>query len=375
MASEYLVNLYDTAGTKVAIFDSWVSLNFSHSLNRFSTHQLILNGSDARISLFTKDSILEVMRRNTELGIDWYAEYTGFHRTPQRQITETGKRLFTSYGRGLLDLLNRRNILYYAASIGASKAGAAEDVIKAYVGENAGSAASSPTRLRPGTISGLSVAASAGLGISWTGARAHRNLLDVITEIAQMAGLVFDIIRTGLATFEFRVTIARDRTNAWLDPLTGLNIASNVPVIFAPELANMATPSFTNSATEEITTIITLGQGQEDDREFNISQSIHAFDSPWNDIEDVRDARQESTLAGLISQGEEALQTSQARENFNCNIIQTAATAYGRDYFLSDLIVAKFEELELQKQIVQISISIADGEEKIGIELGDIPNA
>lgn len=372
MAADYLVNLYDTTGAKIAVFDAWTSLTFTHSLNGYSTHQFIMNGGDSRIDLFTKDCLFEVMRRNQEYTIAWYTEYIGFHRTPQRQITETGRRLFTSYGRGLLDLIHRRTILHYANSTGSNKSGMAETVIKEFVDENAGPGAVSPPRLRVGTLAGLAVQATAGLGGTWTGARAFHNLLEIIAEIAGQADLVFDVIRTGTLTFLFRVYAPEDRTNTGLVPSTGLNAAGNVPIIFAPEMGNMATPSLTNSATEEVTTIVVLGQGQEENRTFVVRQSSAFADSPWNDIEDSRDARQESSIAGLESYGDEVLHDTQAQENFNCQIIQTPSCAYGRDYFLSDLIISRFDAIEREKQIIAISVNVADGHENISVELGDV---
>lgn len=372
MPADYLVNLYNTTGTKIAIFDAWTSLTINHGVNNYSTHQFIMNGGDSRIELFTKDCLLEVVRRNQEYSVAWYTEYIGFHRTSQRQITETGRRLFTSYGRGLLDLINRRNILHFASSSGASKTGAAETVIKQFVDENAGPGAVTPPRLRAGALTGLTVQATAGLGATWTGSRAYHNLLEIIADIAGSSGLVFDVVRTGTLTFLFKVYEQEDRTTMGLVPSTGLNAAGNTPIIFAPEFGNMAVPSLTASATEEVTTVVVLGQGQEDNREFVVRQSAAIADSPWNDIEDSHDARQESTVAGLNSQGDEALHDQSAKENFNCNIIQTPSCAYGRDYFLSDLIEARFDTIEREKQIIAITVNVANGEENISIELGDL---
>lgn len=372
LASQYLVRLYNTSGILVAVFDNWISLNVEKRLNTFHTHQFSIDGLDSRVSLFEKDSFVEVLRRVQGLGLNWYQEYIGFHRTPQRQITSNGRRIFTSYGRGLQDLLQRRDIAHYAGSTGAAKSGAAETVVKDYVDENAGPSATAPPRFFSGVTTGLTIEADAALGATWTGSRPSNKLSEVVKEIAEFAGLVIDVVSTGPATFEFRVKEPDDRTNTGLDPTTGRNSSGNVPVTFAPELANMTSPSFTVSATEEITAAIVLGQGQEADRAVRQRTSSALSDSPWNRVEDTRDARQESTNAGLDALGDEVLEEGQERENFDFTVLQTISCAYGLHYFLSDLINARFEEIERQKQITEVRITVAEGKEQITISLGDL---
>lgn len=372
LASDYQVILYDITGTQVAIFDDWIALSIEHSLNRFSTHQFSFNGLDDRKDLFTKDCLLEVKRRSIGLNLNWYTEYIGLHRTPQRQITSQGRSIFTSYGRGLLDLIRRRGIAHYANSTGSNKSGPAETVIKEFVDENAGPGAVSPPRLRTGTIPGLSVQADAGLGAVWTGARAYHNLLEIISEIAGFAGLVFTVTNLGGYTFRFDVSEPEDRTNTGIDPLTGLNASGNIPIVFNPILGNLTNPSLTDSATEEITVAIILGQGQEDDRAFAIRTSAATGDSPLNDIEDIRDARQESTAAGLNTRGDELLEEMQSRENFHGEIVQIPSIVYGRDYFLSDLVTVQMDDIVRNKQVTEVRINVSEGNENITIELGDL---
>lgn len=353
------VYLYDITGTLVAIFDDWNTFHLERRLNTYDLLTLSMDGEDPRHELFTIDCFIEVRRRIGD-G-QWYTESVLMHITGEEQITEGSKHLFTSYSRGLTDLLRRRSLNYYANTPYTLKAGPGETVIKEYVAENAGPLATSPPRISDGVTPGLTVEPTAGLGLLWAGQRSWQNLLEIIQEIALVTSIDFDVIKTGPTDFEFRCyypQIGTDRT---------------AEITFSPTLGNMMSPSYTLSRTEEVTRVIVLGQGQESDRHIIVRDLPTMFDSPWRLVEATLDARQESTFNGLIAAGDTFLAKRQAQESFAFTVLQTTAYQYGRDYFLGDVISASFDNVSTTKKITGASINIQDGRETIALEFATIP--
>lgn len=367
MTVAYVARLYNTDGILQAVFDKWVSLNITHSVNGFGTHTLYLDGTDNRTLLFGTDYLLQVMRKMESLNVDWYQEYLGFHRTPQRQLTDLQKDNFVSYGRSLLDLIHRREILFPPPN---NLSGPGETVIKTIVENNAGpSATVANGRIEPGVTQGLSIQTDDGEGEQWEGERSYRNLLETIQEISILTFIDFDVLlASGLdgtpPLFQFATFYPQRGTDR-----TANNTLGNVPVVFSLSQGNMVDPSYTIGRTEEITVLVGLGQGQEDDREVWVSRLANENISPWNHIEATHDARNVDTLQALADETDMKLEELQAKESFTFRILQTPASAYGLHYFVGDVVTARFKNIERDIKIVGANITVRDGKEEIDLEL------
>lgn len=355
----YECRLYDWHGGLLSVFDTWRSLSASIKINGVSSHQFAIDSNDPRVPLFKKDYFFQIRRSNDIL--DWHTLYLGFHRTPQYQISPDGYEIFTSYGRSLEDLLRRRSLAYYAPY---SKTGPADTVMKSFVNENAGPGAISP-RFRNGQLLNFTVQASFGLGPQWTGERTYRNLLDIVTEISLVSGVDFAVVpNPNIGTFQFRTyfPLGTDRTVT-----TG-----TTPHIFSPAFGNVAVPDFTTSATEEATTIIALGSGQEGFRTKLIGSDLIASGAtPWSDIELIRDARNEETVAGLQSIINTELLKNAAKENLTFDVIQTPASTFGVHYNLGDLITISFGNVVRDKRILGVDINVAGPTNTLNFKFGD----
>jgi len=76
--------------------------------------------------------------------------------------------------------------------------------MKEFVSQNAAASATAPPRLFDGVLAGLTVQADGATGVSWTGARAYRNLLEVLQGIANDTGAMdFDVVGNGAAAYLF----------------------------------------------------------------------------------------------------------------------------------------------------------------------------
>lgn len=374
MSHEYQLRLYDTTGTQVAIFDDWNSVYFFNRVSDYGYHTISIDGNDPRASLFTLDSIVQVLRRDLAQGIDWYSEYEAFHRTGVYSVSDRGKALFSSYGRGYEDLLHRRAILWRPGDIaiargaeGEFQSGPADNVMKQYVRENLDVLAqTSNGRLADGNISGLTVVADTGAAPTWEGRRSFKNLLDVLQEISAAMSVDFQILWGGGTNFTFSTFYPRRGTDR-----TGAGAAA--PVVFALDRANMSEPYLTESRMEEITVVYVAGQGEGVNR--TVVERVNSGEigqSPWNRVETVHDARNESTTAALEAIGDGHLLEHGFDKHLSYQILQSADTVYGRDYFIGDLVVGRFHGTDENRKIVGVEITVADGTEDIRVHVGEL---
>jgi len=380
MGARYKIDLKDQSGNLVAEFDNFTSLVVSHRINSIDTCNFSISDDDPRIDLFELDGQIEVYRSYPEFGVDWYLEFEGLHRTFTRQTFENGNRYFTSFSRGYNDLLNRRLVAYYAGSDQASKSGIGESVMKEYVDENCGPGATAPPRLSDGVIAGFTVEADSAAGDTWEGSKAYINILSVLQDIANKAGIDFKVRGNGAAQFIFRTydgQLGDDRSVAGLDSVTGLNGAGNAPVIFTLNRGNMGDPTYSLKRMNEGNFCFVLGEGVEGERDVvDRSDPVAISDSPWNRIEFSRDARNRSTTTGYEDAGDAALVEFQAEETFSFKPIQVESTLYGRDYFFGDIITGRYASIEKNKKLIGMDISVNDqgdnDPETITVTLGDV---
>ena len=376
MATRYQVRVLDQSGVQVALLTEWRSLEYTKRVNRVGTYNLTIDGDGDVVDEFVLDGQIEILRRDIAASpsFGWALDFEGLHRTTQRSTAQNGLSTFLSSGRGYNDLLARRAILHRASTAGADKSGAGETVMKAYVDENAGPGAIAP-RLFSAVTPGLTIQADGGAGTAWEGSKPFRPLLSTLREIADATTVDFQVVGNGAALFQFNAQarpLGTDRTNVGIDPATGLNAAGNAPVVFSLEFGNMQSPSYSLIRNPEITAAIVLGQGVEGSREVIQRTSPDATDSPLNRIESVRNANEEAATAGLNSVGDAILEKLQAREDFDFQTMQIPGLLYGRDYFLGDLVTARYKTIERQKQIIGVTVNVTEGTETITIEVGDV---
>lgn len=369
MSARYEVRLFDSTGTLQAIFDDWGLLIYDRKVNSPGDYTFGINGLDSRVQYFVEGAYIEVWRNDLAAGIAPYMDYQGFHRTRHSYITASGNDRYVSYGRGPVDLIGRRIIAFPSGSAGAVKSGMGESVIKSYVAENAGPAATSPPRLlRSGITPGLTIEGDSGQGGTWSGTHPEANLLDTVQAIGNATSVDFDVVPTGPATWEFRTyypQLGQDRTQG--------NSAGNDPVVFSLGFGNMVLPQYSNSRINERNRVFVLGQGIEDQRTVEIVEDLASIaDSPWALSEVSRNANQEVTQAGLEAVGDSLLDNLQPQESFVFQVLQTAASKYGRDYFLGDLVTANYKDITRNLKVTEVVINVTgDANQSGGGNIGE----
>lgn len=404
MATRYSIALLDpntvVGGNpaQVAILSDWKVLQYRMALNAPGDVQLDIDAASRKTAdgslltdIFTAnlDLMLVIYREDPEaIGgpIAKYVDGEFFARTFQHYQESSGAERFVSYGRGLTDLLARRIIAYPSDDPGAEKEGKAETILKEYISENLGPLATVVNgREADGVAPNFTVQADGGLGDTWFGSRAWRNLLDVAQEIAaydpSSSNLGFDFLvvsklRTRFAAppdwLEFKVG------RPWgLNRTVGNGV--NAPAIFSTGNGNMLLPQYSESHIEEKSRVYALGQGQDADREiWPEDDAARIASSPWNLAEMIRNANMEEEEEGLEVSAKVALSETGPRKTFTFQPLQTSGSRYGRDYNLGDLITARYKGTEFTRKIVGVTVRVsAEGgtggqREEIRLDLGEV---
>jgi len=367
--SIYKVFLYDTSGDKIAEFDHWRKLTFSHKENSLGVCTFELNGSDSRISLFGPDTQIHVLRYNPNANLDYYTEWKGFHVDIDPDATDKeGTRTFTSKCVSFEDLLKRRYVLYDSGSIYSDKSDKGETVIKEYVGENAGPSATSP-RWSNGVTSGLTIESDLATGLDWDGKKSNQPLLTTIQGVAKQSELVFRVVQLTTTTWEFRTYenfSGTDRSVVGLVPATGLNGAGESPIVFQLENDNIEKISYSLKRSNEKNVIVATGGGVGDEQLFHVETLPTTTSSPWNKREIVVRGKSDDLTDDLETVAIDFAETNKQIDKITCTIKQNQAYVYGRDYFFGDKVTIRYNDIVKNAVITGVNIILSqDGKETI----------
>jgi len=365
-AARYFVNLYNQAGLKVAIFDDWIDLEYGVSVDGLGYYAMTLRGNDSRRSLFELDGMIEVWRSIPGVGLTWYRDFVGLHRTYTRTMNERGEVFVISSGLDLNDFLGRTDVKWKATSPQAAKDDYTETVMKAFVEENCGpSALYANGRLRDGVLPNFSIATDTSAGPNWAGDRAYENLLDILHNLANFSSIDFQVVATGYPAFEFRTypgQLGVDRTVG--------NLPGNQPLVFSPEYGNVISYVYSKNRSSEVNVVTIIGAGEAMNRDTFTLATTAVFSSPWN--------RRETTRPGNSQDGElefaavEALVDLQQRETLDFIPRQQLQTLYGFHYDIGDRVTVIEDDISMNKRILSKKIRVGQGKEDISLDFGDV---
>ncbi len=350
------IRLKDQYGSTVAVLDKWRRLRIMVAVNEPGGYELeFADLGDGLPELFEPDGQIEFWRRHTDAGIPWRKEFEAFHVNLSRWADASGALQYESRGWGYVDLLNRRIVDAYAGSPEGAKSGLAEKVIKEYVNEQAGPGAGARA------IYGLSIEADAGGGKNITLARSYRSLLSVCQDIAAIGGGDFSVVGTGPASFEFR----------WYEGQRGTD--RRAEVLFALRFGNMGEPRYVLTRSEEANAILIAGQGEGEERVRFWQEDMAAqATSPWNRREEFVDARDIETIPGLEDRAATRLWERRVMESLSFRVLQTLGMAYGRDYFLGDLVRGEFAGHVIDQKISGLIFTVDARQEQLEVVLQNV---
>lgn len=273
-------------------------------------------------------------------------------------------------------LLDRRIIAYAAGSAYTSKSGAADNLIKAYWDENAGSAIVAADRDGAETMADLSawvsVAANLGAGASVSKAAARRVLMDVARELAESSAtagtyLTFEILSPEEGALELRTYAGQRGVDHTAD--------SPQPVILSEARGNLENAELTIDYTDEATWISAGGVGEQSAR--LIATALDATrmgSSPFGRKERFVDMANVADATQLADEADAALWAGRPVITFTGDLIETPATTRGIHFDLGDIVTAEDprtrQQFDVRVDVVRETIQ--DGQRRVAIGLRSV---
>ena len=361
MPAEYRIDVRDTTGAKIAEVTDYNWLSYSRRVLEPGIARFELPGNHALVNMLGLDYQIEIWRRNTDMGLAWYADYYGFHRGLELS-NKNSIDLATITAPGQMSLLSRRTIAYYSGTASRTQftTTAAETICKTLVSYNAGpNALAANSRFRDAVITGLTVEADSARGTTLDWSCANVELLKTLADIARVGGGDFDLLNTGSSTWQFK----------WYPGQLGAD--RHTTVLFSVALGNMENPVYTYDRTAEKTVAIVGGAGTGSGRPV-IYITGPDYVAGSNDVEEFVNGSSFTTVAGLTAEGNRAMYTDRARQKFTFSALQIPSTYYGLHYFLGDIVNAGYRTFSSASEKIMgvtVGFSGSDLVERIALEV------
>lgn len=364
----FQIKLYSPAGVLKCTVTDYKVLVYRNVVNTPGICTFTIDLDSEAIQYLINNAQVEVWRKviktaSKEVIVDWTREWYGVFKD-NSILFKDNHMYFSAVCIGDIALLGTREILFYSGVSGKSSFGSnkAETIMKEMVKYNATSSATTGNgRIRDGAITGVTVQTDAAGGntiASWS--CAWDNLLKSLQALAKVAGGDFNLVKTGLAAWEFRFYAGQ------------LGTDRSAAVVFSLERGNMKDPEITQVRSTEKTVVAVLGQGEGSARRVRVATGANY--SASNDVEHAYDARNETDSdAALDARG--ALVAKQDEESISLNfeIVQTDGSRYGLHYFLGDLTTAIFAGYTETLKITSVEVSSTSEEnEKVIVKVSNV---
>lgn len=373
---DFYVRHLDRSGVSKnpAIVD-FLRLRYRNVVNEAGIFEMVLPEDHPAISDFENFDQVEVYWKNDSLQVPWHRDFVGLFRNPTYETDEDGLNIYTATGEQIKAMLSYRVIAFPAGESNLTRfvAVAAETIMKRLVQYNATSDATTGNgRHRAGDLAtgmgwSITIATDQGRGDTITHSYNNATLLRALTELAQIAGGDFDLVKTGDAAFTFEFypgQVGDDKT-------TGAD-----RVEFSLARGNLLKPSLTINNMGSKTVAIVGGQGRGSERNYQIIQGP-AYDTD-NDIEMFLSMTNEPDAAGLQSAGSARLEELRAVRDLTFDVLQTRSVFYSRQavtgrktYKEGDLVSVLYNDDVIDRQIkaAEVIVTKANRENNVLINI------
>ena len=361
MSNRYSLWVYTPTGVKLAAVDTWITLDYTRSVNNFGTLRMSLPGTFSMDNL-SLDNRIAVWRSVSGAPQYLDTETVWFIRDIKKTLSDRGEKLIEVTALSAAELLNRRYVAYFAGTDQASKAGPADDVMKAIVRENLGSLATNTAR---DWSSYLTVASDLAAGPRITKGFAWRNVLTVLQELAVAS------VTAGTPTFFDIVCPNSDPASLqFMTYTTQRGTDKSATVTLAPEMGTLTSIVREYDYSSEVTYVYAAGQGLESDRAISEGgDSTRIAASPFNRREYVAQSGFVTTQGGLDSERDGALRDGRPKRSFTAQVVSAGNALYGKDYFFGDRVAVSFDGELATARLDSIAVSLSHGEERISASI------
>lgn len=357
MATEYRVDVRNSAGSRIAQIIEFTSLAYTKRRNYPGEMTIALNIRNSKIDLFTDDIVLEVYRRNKALGLAWYKDFTALHRA--RNIVLNQKGVFTSTAQGAMTLLSDCIVAYPSASVNRSYfvSKEVETILHTLVKYNAtasGTTGDGRIRNAPIKVSIGADSARGGIVASWD--CSEENLLETMQNVATEQKVAFDVTYSG-GTFTWMYVVNTDVSSSQ---------------IFALERGNVAEITYQKDRRNERTAIIVGGSGEDLDKVYTTTTG-NSYHVTTNNREAYVSGTGEDTLEERTRLGVSKLDEVKSRDKITFSVIQTPSSYYGLHYNINYLVTGLALGNTYPLVVSEASVSLEEsGKENISVTLEDI---
>lgn len=345
-------------GTRLTILDRVERFEWTRAINNIGRCTITLPGDFDR-SLLKIDNQIQIQRAPSPTSI-LRLEDSYFIRRPIVTTNESGLTRIQVHGVSPIELLTRRIVAYAAGSAQANKTDFADDMMKAIVRENLGALAGvdgfGDSRSFDATYFG--VAPDFGLGPSLTKAFSRRNVLLILQDLAEAARtagneVFFAVVPATATTFEFRTFTGQPGLDRRFPDGTN-------PIVFSLDRGNFELPFLEDDFEFESNYVYGGGQGEGVGREIQeVRDLVRINTSIWNRREAFRDARHESTAAGVLDEAESSLAKGRPKRRFTAIVLSSEGSRYGLDWDFGDRITVEYlgEQFDGLIRIVRVNVN------------------
>lgn len=367
MAKEkYQVWWTDDRGARLQQLDEFAFLNYTRIVNGQGILNIGLPYAKYG-NIYRKDYRVEVWRapnagEKRRLENIFFMQ-KGVIRTRQ----EDDVTILEMSGHDPVGMLSRRIEKFRSGTSQATKTDLIDDMMKEIVDEQMGAAASAddPNRSRPYDAGQFTVQADSGMGASITKSFAFRNMLTVLRELSENSQtstppIYFDVVPVTPTLFEFQTFVNQRGGDKRFS-------AGKSSFLFSLKRGNLQGPELELNAFDEENAIYVAGQGEGANRAVELRRDTALeLSSLWGRRELLRDARSESTTAGLQAVGDEELAYYRPKNRFVANFLDVPASRYGIDWDLGNRHTVNYagQQFDIDIKIVYVTLT-EDGAENI----------
>lgn len=365
-AAQYSVYFSDQYGNRLADASNFLKLDYARTVNSVGSLTLVLDGAYPLLPIVIPDGRIEVWRRVAGGREYLDTDTIWLIKELTQALDDDGRRTIAVRADTPLCVLGDpgRYVNNFAGSDEATRTGAADDLLRQIVRDQAGVSADPARNLN----ALLTVPINIGAGPSVTKAFAWRCVLDVLQEIAQDATeagtyLAFDIVAITPQALEFQTFIGQRGIDRRFP-------SSSAPLIVGPDFGNMARCEVRTSYRDEVTYAMAGGQGEGTYRLVGeYLDTARAARSPFGRRETFISSTNYDTTAGLDNEARSVVRSGRPLRTVTGSLISTPDTQYGIDWGWGDYITAQVFGVQIDVRVDAIRVSVTDEAEEIVAQL------
>lgn len=336
----HTVYISDLTGNRTTVIDSFKKLEYARVENQAAPCYLTVPAKNYDVSLFMENFTIEI-ERSLEGGQPTLQLETAYFIKKIESLIQNNSLyyLITAYDANIL--LSDRIVAYPANSPYSNKLNMAlDDMMKAIITENFGASAVAARRISGLTVQGNTASAPVITEKSF----AWKQVFTTLQELANLSYqrgtyLVFDLIKTGEAAYQFRTYVGQrgtDRTST-----------SKNSILIGDQYGNFSDPKYVLDYSNKATMAYVGGQGEDELR--MISEVTGTISGNYDRKEIFVDARNSDSLSELNEEGRQALIENKTITTLAGRLIETPGFQYGIDYFWGDMVTATSNDITIPK--------------------------